>query len=1528
MKRIADFIVSKRYWILGVMVCVTIVCMVLSRQVTVNSDMTKYLPDDSSMKIGMGIMEDEFPELETANTVRVMARGLDEEKREELLAKLEALDYVDSVAHKDAADYNKDEYSLFVISTSYDYGSAEEQAIEQALESDFSEYDIVYRNDDDAYEGISPTLLLTAVVILLVILFIMSESWMEPVLFLLTIGFAVMINSGTNIFLGEISNITSSITAILQLVLSMDYSIILINRYRQEKQSGVSNQEAMTAAVAHAFGSIASSALTTVAGLLALVFMDFKIGVDLGVVLAKGVFISMVCVMLVLPCLILMCDKFITKTVKKAPHIPMGGAAKFCYRFRYVMLTLFVIAFFGFNYLQGNTQIAYTLEGDDPIAEVFPNENMLVMIYDNADEKEAALAAEAAESYDGVKQVLSYPGLLGKPYTSQELGNAIDDLGSSLGADMGDLGEIDPSLLELIYYHYYDGTTEPLAMSDFLRFLSEDVLNNDSFKDVIDDDMRRQADMLAQFADPKELTAPKSAQELADFFDMDAETIEKLLLYYYTQNGNVDAGTMTLPTFVAFILDDVANNPDYSSLFDKATLAQVEKLKTFTDVAAVTTPVSYEKIADMLGMDADTVKLLFVYYQAAEGGYEPGAMTLPVFVNFLQTDVMNQPMFSSYFDEETKAQIGALTSYTDKGALQARHTSGEISSMLGMDLSVTETIFSLYYAQDVSDKTMTLSQFSEFLTGTILANPLFADSFDGEAKVQLRQMNSVVTLAVSGQAFTPEQMAGVLGIEESLIAQLYYLYLSETDAAFAEEAVSMTMPLPDFLEMVKSQASGEQSGQLAQMEQLIATASSGVKLSAAELAGITGMEESAIQMIFTAVSQTAGEEITEMSLTDFLGTALQAAPDNQQLQQVSQMVTLAMSGQALNAETLAAIFGMETVQVQQMFGLALAAERSVLLPAFTEFLVNSVLTNESYSANLDETAKAQITTLNQIVQLAASGAGLDRKTLAGTFGVGEDMVTMVFRLYYGGNTENKTMSMEQTVDFILGDPIMGGYLDSKTLSQLQTAQTLIKATVNGTAFRYNQLADFLGMDSGTVKLLYTYYDGENGAAGGWKLSLQTVVNYLSAGGDTFSNMMSDGERSQLSMAKQLINGSVRGTSYSPEAMARLIGMDASSLRSLYLLYYSEHGDTSGWKLPVQTLVGFLNRDVLTNPDYADMLDEETARLLGGAETMIDAVVSGKEYTPEDAFLVLEALTDELDENTIELLYFYRASQINSDREWMLTIDQLIHYLKDTFLKDSRFAGFVDDEMRGQIDDAAKTLEEGVDMLKSGRYSRMIFYTELPVESAETTEFIENLNKLCAGFGDGYHLIGNSAMSYEMQQTFNRELQIITLLTSIAIFLIVMLSFRSLIIPLLLVLLVQCSVYITVTVVGLQGYSIYFLALLIVECILMGATIDYGILFTNYYRENRGRMEKKEALGAAYQGSIHTIMTSGLIIVLVTGIIGYTTADPTIGQIVRTISTGALCAILMILFVLPSLLAIFDRFIVRKSRGNKSLLEDI
>ena len=209
MKRAAGFLVKKRYWILAFMTVLLAVSAFLVPQVTVNYDMTKYLPADSSMKSGIDWMEQEFPETEMMQTIQVMFQDLD--AGEEVCARLEAIPYVDSVDFEpDSEDYQKDPYTLYVVNTAYDYETEEESSIEKAIQDEFASYQMIFRNGDTAASSIPAWIIAVAIVILMVILFVMCSSWVEPVLFLITIGFAVVINLGTNRFLDSVSNITFS----------------------------------------------------------------------------------------------------------------------------------------------------------------------------------------------------------------------------------------------------------------------------------------------------------------------------------------------------------------------------------------------------------------------------------------------------------------------------------------------------------------------------------------------------------------------------------------------------------------------------------------------------------------------------------------------------------------------------------------------------------------------------------------------------------------------------------------------------------------------------------------------------------------------------------------------------------------------------------------------------------------------------------------------------------------------------------------------------------------------------------------------------------------------------------------------------------------------------------------------------------------------------------------------------------------------------------------------------------------------
>jgi predicted RND superfamily exporter protein len=253
---------------------------------------------------------------------------------------------------------------------------------------------------------------------------------------------------------------------------------------------------------------------------------------------------------------------------------------------------------------------------------------------------------------------------------------------------------------------------------------------------------------------------------------------------------------------------------------------------------------------------------------------------------------------------------------------------------------------------------------------------------------------------------------------------------------------------------------------------------------------------------------------------------------------------------------------------------------------------------------------------------------------------------------------------------------------------------------------------------------------------------------------------------------------------------------------------------------------------------------------------------------------------------------------------------------DTLIYDTRLADMVPNSAREQVAGVKKQVIGGMGQLRQPSHSLFVVLTSLPVESAQTYAFVDTLmSKADAQLVHDHYYLGESVMYSEMKAGFGHEMNVVTLLTVLAIFLIVALTFRSLIVPTILVVTVMTAFYVNVVMAGLISGQVLYLAYLIVQAILMGATIDYGILFANYYRENRKTMPQYEAVSAAYRGSIRTILTSGIIMVIAPGVMAALIDDLMISNIVRSLAIGAFMAVLLILTVVPAVLVALDRLVV-------------
>ena len=335
--------------------------------------------------------------------------------------------------------------------------------------------------------------------------------------------------------------------------------------------------------------------------------------------------------------------------------------------------------------------------------------------------------------------------------------------------------------------------------------------------------------------------------------------------------------------------------------------------------------------------------------------------------------------------------------------------------------------------------------------------------------------------------------------------------------------------------------------------------------------------------------------------------------------------------------------------------------------------------------------------------------------------------------------------------------------------------------------------------------------------------------------------------------------------------------------------------------------------------HAPKVDPEMLKMLDMAERLIDIATEAEKFGTLEMHEVLASFDADIDTSLLELAYlYYGTSNFNND-SLQMSAEEILGIVTDSIIDNKKFAPMITENIKTSILEANDMVDSNLGKLRGKNFSQAIIFSDYPKEAPETNDFVESLTAQCNSQLKGEHyLIGESVMMNEMRNQFDSEMLLVTLITILSIFLIVAITFRSLAVPFILVMTVMSAVYINVYVSGLNGQLLY-LAYLIMQSILMGATIDYGILFTNNYREARTSLSVKNAIWEAYKSSTHTIVTSGTIMTIAPLAMSFMMDDPTTIMILQCIAIGAFAAVMLIIFVLPGLLGAFDRFIAKRKK---------
>lgn len=444
LKKVAHFIVQRGRIIEKFFIAMTILCAVCYPFVGVNYDLSKYLPDFAPTKQALDVMEKEFG---YPGMARIMVKDVTLPEARTIRQRISRVGGVDLVVGPDLAAnvYSTDAFIKNSLTDRfYKDGNAVYQIIFEDGDSDASThkaineiYGIVGKDrgcfagsavsSKERQESITREIAMAigmAVVIIWLILTLTTTSWFEPFLFILVMAVAIVLNMGSNIMFGRISFFTFSTAAILQLAVSMDYSIFLLHTYTAIKQSGVDSRPAMEAAIEKSCSSILASGATTIVGFLVIALMKFTIGRDVGFVLTKGIICSLVTVLFLMPTLILRFDKKIEKTAHRSFLPPLDGLGKLMYRIRIPVLAAAALCavpcYFGqsMNYFYygddalGSGPGTRVYEDSRAIEDVFGKSNVIIAMVPNGNVIKERRLTDELEDQEFIDYALSMAGTL------------------------------------------------------------------------------------------------------------------------------------------------------------------------------------------------------------------------------------------------------------------------------------------------------------------------------------------------------------------------------------------------------------------------------------------------------------------------------------------------------------------------------------------------------------------------------------------------------------------------------------------------------------------------------------------------------------------------------------------------------------------------------------------------------------------------------------------------------------------------------------------------------------------------------------------------------------------------------------------------------------------------------------------------------------------------------------------------------------------------------------------------------------
>ena len=784
---------TKKYVVLALFLVAALLSLVFMSKVAINYNISDYLDDSTETKISIGILNEEFG---ATGNIQVMIENIDTDTAAEVRDILAAIPNVLTVSFDPYSENSyRDGNALFVILTNGDEysasGAAVAEDVKAALDTKF-EGKIHYGGAiiekaklRNAIEGEIPFILVISVCLAIAIMLLTSKSWFEPLILLAASGVAILINMGTNALLGEISYITNAVSAILQLALSIDYSIMLLHSYRTAKLTENDHSVAMGMAIKKVISPVSASALTTMAGLFALLFMSFKIGFDIGIVLMKGILIAAITSLTLLPAFLVTFDKLMSKTEKKELVFKGKKFCGFAFRSSILVVPVALLLVVACAFLQAKNIYSFTdkKSGNASISDTFGQNSTVVLLYphnENNHANEQALA-ERLKDY----KTLSGNSVL-KSYTAYS--NTVRELYDMEKAVRKlNLPEKDVELLLTMYHIYGEPSLVELSIADFLKYTDYLLTEDADAQGLANEGMQKTVRLilLLQEMMQSEYTAEEFyaviTEQLPEGIELDPLLIEQIYgLYFY---DGVEEQKVNFTTMFDFLVR-IAQSDRFADMLGEDKVAQIASLSDNIKMLQNMVEVDYSMkefqalVSEKFGVTMDDFSIWFLYlsyHSSVNSGSSidynnPAPIKL---IDLLRYIAGGSDAIKNFVAAETLERIGVYISLYDSIGkdyaydeliplfLQMADSLGmEAPNLDGYDL-VIQQAYILYFNEQgtIPDGSIPCKKLLDFLIETAESNELIGSYFTDDIRAAIADLYTVDEFLQNTVKYDFEEMA-------------------------------------------------------------------------------------------------------------------------------------------------------------------------------------------------------------------------------------------------------------------------------------------------------------------------------------------------------------------------------------------------------------------------------------------------------------------------------------------------------------------------------------------------------------------------------------------------------------------------------------------------------------------------------------------------------------------------------------------------------------------------------------------------